>query len=93
MLCLAILDIVGTRDLLLRPDLRDDVTQASVETGKESATPRRKSFAYVGIVEILRIAVEETTLRRPVKIQVREHGGEDDGIRTCRIPFATVRLT
>ena len=72
---------------LLRPDSRNNVTQASFETGKEPATPSLESVADVGIVKILRIAVEEAALRRMVKIQVREHGCKNDGILTRHAEF------
>ena len=58
----------------VRSDLRNDISQTSFETAKESAAASLESFTDIGIVKVLAIAIEEATLSRMVKIRVREYG-------------------
>jgi hypothetical protein len=63
-------------------DSSHNVTQPVLELRKEFAPVRFESLANGGIVEVVRIAIEEATLRWIVKVQVRKHGCQHNGILT-----------
>lgn len=63
-------------------DSRNNITQSVFELPEEPAAANFESFANVGIVKVLRIPIEEATLRGVVKVQVRKYRCQHDSILT-----------